>query len=110
MKNERLSYLMVEEILSMIEKQGGSIVFLPHSFHMTDALANDKVFLDTFMKPNRIIKTSIQEVYIAYKNKEIDICLSMRLHSIILSHMYGIDSIALSYSKKTDQVLKKLSR
>jgi polysaccharide pyruvyl transferase WcaK-like protein len=33
----------------------------------------------------------------------------MRLHSIILSYVYGIDQIVLSYSQKTDEAIKKLS-
>lgn len=50
------------------------------------------------------------EVYEVYTGKQIDICIAMRLHSIILSYVYGIQIIALSYSQKTDQVLKKLSK
>jgi len=51
----------------------------------------------------------MQESYDIYKNKKIDICLVMRLHAIILSQVYGIDFIAFSYSKKTDEVLKILT-
>jgi len=41
---------MVEEMLQMIEKKGGQIVFLPHSFHETDDRANDMIFLGKFAK------------------------------------------------------------
>ena len=50
----------------------------------------------------------MQEVYDVYKNKEIDICFSMRLHSIILSHVYEIPFVWISYTKKTDEVLDLL--
>jgi polysaccharide pyruvyl transferase WcaK-like protein len=52
----------------------------------------------------------MMEVYDAYKNKEIDICIAMRLHSIILSHVYEIPFIGLSYSTKTDEVLNELKK
>lgn len=109
-KNIKLEYLMIEEILTTIEKRWGKIILLPHSFHETDEKANDMVFLWKFAKPHRIIKTSMREVYDTYVHKEIDICLAMRLHSIILSYVYNIDILALSYSTKTDETLKKLSR
>lgn len=108
-KNEHLEKLMIEEILSHIESKWGKIVLLPHSFHKTDILANDFVFLSQFLKEGRSISESMYETYNIYLHKEIDICFSMRLHSIILSHIYGIDIVALSYSKKTEEVLKKLS-
>ena len=50
----------------------------------------------------------MQETYEQYKNKKIDICLSQRLHSMILSNVYGIPFIWISYSKKTDEFLKGL--
>ena len=36
------------------------------------------------------------------------IIISMRLHSIILAYAYGIPQIILSYSQKTDEVIKKI--
>ena len=50
------------------------------------------------------------KVYDAYKNKEIDICIAMRLHSIILSHVYEIPFVWVSYSTKTDEVLNELKK
>jgi polysaccharide pyruvyl transferase WcaK-like protein len=50
----------------------------------------------------------MQESYEIYTKKKIDINLAMRLHSIILSHVYSIPYIAISYSKKTDEITKKL--
>jgi polysaccharide pyruvyl transferase WcaK-like protein len=42
----------------------------------------------------------MQETYEYYKEDKIDFCLSMRLHSMILSQVYGINFIGLKYSKK----------
>lgn len=109
-KNQKLEILMIEEILTVIEEKGGTIVLLPHSFHEVDEKANDLVFLGKFAKPSRTIKTTMREVYDTYLHQEIDVCIAMRLHSIILSYVHGVDIVALSYSKKTDEVLKKLSR
>jgi len=61
------------------------------------------------MKEGREIKKSMQEVYEAYTKRGVDINIAMRLHSIILSEVYEIPYIALSYSQKTEEQLKKLS-
>jgi polysaccharide pyruvyl transferase WcaK-like protein len=37
-----------------------------------------------------------------------DLVLAMRLHSIILSQVYNIPFIWISYSTKTDEVLKTI--
>jgi len=56
--------------------------------------ANDYLFLKKFVDDENVfIKKNMEEVYDSYKNKEIDICFSMRLHSIILSHVYKIPFI-----------------
>lgn len=107
-KNEKLEILMIEEMLKVIENKGGTIILLPHSFHPTDRVANDILFLQQFLKPWREIKLSMEDVYSTYTWKQIDVCVAMRLHSMILSYSYGIDMIAISYSQKTRQLLKKL--
>jgi polysaccharide pyruvyl transferase WcaK-like protein len=63
-----------------------------------------------FLKPGREICESIQEVYEVYQHHLVHCIISMRLHSIILSYVYGLDQIVLSYSQKTDEVLKKLEK
>jgi polysaccharide pyruvyl transferase WcaK-like protein len=55
-----------------------------------------------------LIKASLQEVYNAYRNREIDFCFAERLHSIILCQVYGIPFIGVSYSKKTEEILGEL--
>jgi polysaccharide pyruvyl transferase WcaK-like protein len=37
-----------------------------------------------------------------------DLCLAMRLHSMILSQVYEIPFVAFSYSKKTEELVKKI--
>jgi polysaccharide pyruvyl transferase WcaK-like protein len=42
----------------------------------------------------------MSETYYNYKEKRIDFCFAMRLHSMILSQVYGIPFIGLKYSNK----------
>jgi polysaccharide pyruvyl transferase WcaK-like protein len=106
----RVEKLLIEELCSYIEKKWGKITFIPHSLHPSDKQANDYEFMKQFLNYEREIYVNLTEVYTAYNHQMIDIVISMRLHSIILSHVYGIDQIVLSYSQKTDEVIKKLSQ
>jgi polysaccharide pyruvyl transferase WcaK-like protein len=106
--DERIEKLLVEELCGYIEKKWGQVIFLPHSLHPTDVRANDYEFMKQFLNYDREIYVNLAEVYTAYNHQMIDVVISMRLHSIILSYVYGIDQIALSYSQKTDEVIKKL--
>lgn len=106
----RIEKLLVEELCSFIEKKWGKVVFIPHSLHLSDKQANDHEFMQQFLNYDREIYADLWEVYTVYNHKMIDLVISMRLHSIILSYVYGIDQIVLSYSKKTDEVIKKLTR
>ncbi len=105
---ERIERLLIEELCRYIEKQGWKIIFLPHSLHKMDMKANDYEFMKQFVNYERYIYANIWEVYTAYNHKMIDVIISMRLHSIILSYTYGIDQIVLSYCQKTDELIKKL--
>lgn len=107
--SDRMEEWIIREIVNYLLEQGAEIVLLPHSFHQTDDLANDFIFLARFLwTPGISIKENIQEVYEVYKNKEIDFCFAMRLHSIILSHVYEIPFVWVSYSTKTDEILEEL--
>ena len=64
--------------------------------------------MSQFLTRDRDIYVNPQEVYTAYNHQMLDLVISQRLHSIILSYVYGIDQIVLSYSQKTDEVIKKL--
>jgi len=100
----------VNELINYILKSWGEIILLPHSFHKTDLIANDYEFLKTFLRENWKIKIchSMKEVYEVYLNDEIDLNIAMRLHSIILSQVYEIPFIWVSYSTKTDEILNSL--
>lgn len=94
--------VVIKNIVHFITQSWGKVVFLPHSFHLTDVKANDKVFLETFVTQNTLLKTHMQEVYEVYQKKHIDFCISMRLHSMILSQVYGIPFVSLQYAQKTE--------
>lgn len=96
--------LLIPEIVDYIEKKWWQVTFLPHSFHPVDMQANDFVFLQNYLTPKSVITSSLQETYEIYIKKQIDICLSMRLHSMILCQSYEIDFVAISYAKKTDMI------
>lgn len=93
---------VINEIIDFILNSGWKIVLLPHSFHTWDDSANDFKFLSQFIQPWVDTTTSLNETYEIYKQKKIDFCLSMRLHSMILSQVYWIDFIAIKYAKKWD--------
>lgn len=105
----RIESLLVKELCDYIEQKWGKLIFLPHSLHKTDARANDYKFMKQYINYDREIYATLGEVYTAYTHNMVDLVISMRLHSIILSHVYGIDQITLSYSQKTQEAIKKLS-
>lgn len=107
----RMEEWRIREIINYLVLEWASVVLLPHSFHENDDLANDFLFMSNFIWEEGVsIKENMMEVYEAYTKKEIDICVSMRLHSIILSHVYEIPFIGVSYSTKTDEVLNELKK
>ena len=71
-----------------------------------DEVFEDFEFLKKFVKDWVEIKQNLQEVYDIYKNKKIDFCIAMRLHSMILSQVYEIEYLWVSYSLKTEEALK----
>lgn len=107
-KFEHLEKLMVAEFFHfLLEKWVREILLIPHSFHTTDNDANDRVFLENFVSDKVIIAwEDIKEVYRVYKEKRIDMCIAMRLHSIVLSTVYKIPFVSLSYAKKTEEIMK----
>ena len=104
--SERLEEWKIREIITFLQKKWAKVVLLPHSFHKTDQKANDFEFLKKFVKDWVEIKQNMQDVYEVYKNKKIDFCIAMRLHSMILSQVYEIEYLWVSYSLKTEEALK----
>ncbi len=103
--SERMEEWILREIIIYLVLSGAKIIMLPHSFHKTDKKANDYIFLKKFIWNNSVeIKKDLSSVYNIYKNKKIDFCLSMRLHSMILCEVYQIPYIAVSYSNKTENL------
>ncbi len=100
----------INEIISYILENWWEVILIPNSFHKKDSIANDYVFLNKFTRINekiRIIST-MEDVYSKYIYREFDLCLAMRLHAIILSQVYEIPFIWVSYSKKTDEILSMI--
>ncbi len=98
----------INEIITYILEKWWEVILLPNSYHKKDSYANDYVFLKKFLRINEKIRiiSSMEDVYNKYIYKEFDICLAMRLHSIILSQVYWIPFIWVSYSNKTNEILK----
>jgi len=97
----------INQIIDYLLEKKAKVILLPHSFHKTDYLANDFKFLNKFFRINEqvLIVDSMEDVYSKYIYREFDICLAMRLHSMILSQVYSIPFIWISYSTKTDELL-----
>lgn len=107
--NERLEEWKINEIINYILQNGWEVILLVHSFHNYDIKSNDYNFLSKFANKKWVIITEdIYQTYLYYKKEKIDLCLSMRLHSMILSQVYGIPFIWISYSNKTEEYLNGL--
>ncbi|MBT3727524.1 hypothetical protein HOG21_07940 [bacterium] len=85
----------MNQIIDYLLEKKAKVILLPHSFHKTDDLANDFKFLNKFFRINEqvLIVDSMEDVYSKYIYREFDICLAMRLHSMILSQVYSIPFI-----------------
>ena len=108
-KDPEWEQVFIEELCGYIESRGSKIIFLPHSFHSSDSISNDYLFLKQFMTDKREMKESMKDVYACYTHKLTHLNITMRLHSMILSYIYDIEQVTLSYSTKTDELVKKLS-
>ena len=110
--NSQFEEWKINELINYIIKNGGEVILLPHSFHKKDELANDYKFLSKFLRITEKIRiiNSMDEVYTKYIYREMDLVLAMRLHSIILSQVYNIPFIGISYSTKTDEVLGQIEK
>ena len=108
--NPELEVLLIKEIIEFIQSSWGSVVLLPHSFHKIDLISNDYSWMKFIQEraSNVEITSSMKETYDVYKNRKVDIVLAQRLHSVILSQVYEIPFIWISYSKKTEEILYEL--
>lgn len=96
----------MNDIIKYILWKNGIVVLLPTSFHEINEPSNDYVFLNKYAeKYNLKIAKNMWETYKYFRKKKVDIMFAMRLHSIILSQTYKIPYVAISYAKKTDEIL-----
>ena len=104
--SEKIEILMIRELMDfIIQSWAREIILLPHSFHFFEKDANDLIFLRQFIGEKVLLWwETMQEIYDTYKQKQMDVCFSMRLHSMILSSVYKIPFFAFSYAKKTDMI------
>lgn len=98
----------IKQMILYLSKKWYKIVFLSHSIHRFDDLANDYLFLKDISKKYWITITKDINETLSYYNK-LDFVIGMRFHSLILSLVYNIPFLALSYSQKTDELLKEFS-
>jgi|GEM_PF-360422 len=105
----RSGYLKTQDVYRMInflQREHFSIYLLPHSFHPTDKLANDYLFLKEFAtKYDLPISKNMQESLEMYYQAKL--VIAMRKHSMVLSIQHQIPFIGLSYSQKTHNLLKE---
>jgi len=109
--NPELEILLIKEIIEYIQDSGVKKVFLlSHSFHKSDILSNDYEWMKLIQINTRNVWIShdMKDTYSYYTEKKVDIILAQRLHSIILSQVYEIPFIWISYSKKTTEILNEL--
>lgn len=98
----------IKQLILFLSKKWYEIVFISHSIHQDDKLADDYVFVKDITKTYwiRVTKT-IEETLEIYPN--LNFVIGMRFHSMILSIIYNIPFIALSYWVKTQELLKEFS-
>lgn len=111
--SEKLEIFMVRELIELLLSKNSKVFLLPHSINLTDRKSNDleyykKIVSWTKFEYKVYIAETIEEVYDFYKERKLDLCLAMRLHSMILSQVYEIPFVAFSYSKKTEELVKKI--
>lgn len=97
----------MDNIIQYVLSKNGKIIFLPTSFHKTNDSSNDYIFLKKYADKYKLdIASNMWQTYNYFRKKKVDLTFSMRLHSIILSQTYSIPYLAISYAKKTEEILK----
>lgn len=96
---------VVSDIVRWLLQKNYDVLLLPHSLHPTDESAHDGYYLQQFLFPGVRIAQSIEQTLESYAS--CDVIIGMRLHSIILSLVYDIPLVAVSYGKKTQSILEQ---
>lgn len=105
------------EICTFLQKMWAILTFIPHSFHPNDPQADDFEWLKSLKTvceqnwwTSIHICTTLEESYYIYKQNKVDYIFAQRLHAIILSHVYWIPFLAISYSKKTQEIIEQIKK
>ncbi|NDK08734.1 hypothetical protein EOM39_05850 [Candidatus Gracilibacteria bacterium] len=111
--NEKIEIFLIRELVEFLLSKNCKVFFLPHSIHLTDIKSNDLEFYNKIISKSSFendvfVAKNLEEVYNYYTEKKLDLCLAMRLHSMILSQVYEIPFVAFSYSKKTEELVKRI--
>lgn len=97
----------MNDIIQYVLSKNGKIILLPTSFHKVNNSSNDYIFLKQYADKYKLeIAKNMWQTYNYFRNQQLDITFAMRLHSVILSQTYKIPYLAISYAKKTDEILK----
>ncbi|PID84408.1 hypothetical protein CSB09_01195 [Candidatus Gracilibacteria bacterium] len=92
-----------QKAIKILEKQKYTFVFLSHSLD-GDINTNDAKFVESIFGKKYQITQSFEETEKAYQT--IDMMISMRFHSTVLSAMRAIPCILISYGPKTDALIE----
>ncbi len=105
LKNEEEN---LKQIVLYFSRCSYKIIFLTHSIHKKDTIANDYKFLLNLSKKYKCLITENLNQTLLYYNK-LDFLIGMRLHSMILSSLYSVPFIWIDYNTKTHELLKLLN-
>ncbi len=90
----------VRAIADAVSEAGFEPVFCHHSFHPSDAATDDAAYLDPLARELGIRSSRSMEETVGWY-RDFAFCVSMRLHSGLLSVLSGVPPLVLSYSEKT---------
>lgn len=97
----------IEEMIEFVQSLWFEPLFFSHSFH-EKIDENDAISMNKIAQKYNIKQTkNIQETLTLYS--ELDYVIAGRLHASILSTVYAIPHIILSYSRKTDEFAKLIN-
>lgn len=84
----------LSKFVNFVSKKGYQVVFLSHSLSLLES-HNDEIFVKKIFGEQYKITKTLNETYRAYS--DIDIVISMRLHSAILAAQFGVPMMMISY-------------
>lgn len=97
---------VIIEVIRRCIRNGYEILLLPFSLHPEDWAWHDGRYMEKFLLPGVTTTQSIEQTLSYFAH--CDVIVWMRLHSIILSHVYHIPCIAVAYSEKVENMCQQL--